>query len=154
MNQLSLGRVRALQTASTERGVFTILAVDHRDAMRAMINREQPETVPAVQLTEIKLSIVKLLGPFATAVLLDPVYSIGQAIAQRAMPPRTAFLAAIEEQGYLGNPHGRQTTMLEGWSIEKAKMLGANGVKVLLFYHPRAAEATERQEQLVIGLLA
>lgn len=154
MNQLSLGRVRALQTASTERGVFTILAVDHRDAMRAMLNREQPETVLAAQLTEIKLAIVKWIGPFATAVLLDPVYSLGQVIAGRVLPPKTAFLSAIEEQGYLGDPYGRQTTMLEGWGIEKAKMLGASGVKVLLFYHPEAGEATEVQEQLVTSLLA
>jgi tagatose 1,6-diphosphate aldolase len=154
MNQLSLGRVRALQTASTERGVFTILAVDHRDAMRAILNREQPETVPAAQLTEIKLSIVKWIGPLASAVLLDPVYSLGQVIAQRALPPKTAFLSAIEEQGYLGNPYRRQTTMLEGWGIEKAKMLGASGVKVLLFYHPKAGEATEAQEKLVTNLLA
>lgn len=154
MNKLSLGRVRALQTASTDRGVFTILAVDHRDAMRAMINREQPETVPANQLTDIKLSIVKIIGPFSTAVLLDPVYSIGQAVAQRALPPKTAFLSAIEEQGYLGDPYGRQTTMLEGWGIGKAKMLGASGVKVLLFYHPEAGEAAEVQEQLVTHLLA
>jgi tagatose-1,6-bisphosphate aldolase len=153
MNQLSLGKVRALQTASTERGAFTILAVDHRDAMRAMLNRSQPETVPARQLTEIKLSIVKLLGPFATAILLDPVYSMGQAIAQGALPPKAAFLSAIEEQGYLGDPYGRQTSMLAGWSIEKAKMLGASGVKVLLFYHPNAGEATEAQEQLVTNLL-
>jgi len=54
MNQLSLGKVRALQSVSTEGGVFTILAVDHRDAMRAMLNREQPEAVPAKQLTDIK----------------------------------------------------------------------------------------------------
>ena len=154
MSQLSLGRVRALQTASTERGVFTILAVDHRDAMRAMLNSEQPETVTAAQLTEIKLSIVNAIGPSATAVLLDPVYSLGQAIAKHALPPKTAFISAIEEQGYLGNPHGRQTTMLEGWGIEKAKMIGASGIKVLLFYHPGAGEAAERQEQLVTQLLA
>jgi len=122
--------------------------------MRVMLNREQPETVPARQLTEIKLSIVKLIGPLATAVLLDPLYSIGQAISRRALPPKTAFLSAIEEQGYLGDPHGRQTTMLEGWSIEKAKMLGASGVKVLLFYHPGAGPAAEIQEQLVTRLLA
>jgi tagatose-1,6-bisphosphate aldolase len=154
MNQLSLGKVRALQTASSERGVFTILAVDHRDAMRVMLNHRQPETVPASQLTEIKLSIVKVVGAFATAILLDPVYSMGQAIAQHALPPKTAFLSAVEEQGYLGDPHGRQTSMLKGWSIEKAKMLGASGVKVLLFYHPRAGKATEIQEQLVASLLA
>jgi tagatose-1,6-bisphosphate aldolase len=69
-------------------------------------------------------------------------------------PARTAFLSAIEKQGYLGDPNGRQTTLLEGWSIEKAKMLGASGVKVLLFYHPQAGEATEKQEQFVSGLLA
>jgi len=154
MNQLSLGKVRALQSASTIGGVFTILAVDHRDAMRAMLNREQPETVPAKQLTDIKLSIVKVIGPLATAVLLDPVYSIGQAIAQRALPPKTAFISAIEEQGYLGNPFGRETTMLQGWGIEKAKMLGASGVKVLLYYHPQAGVTTEKQEQLVASLLA
>jgi tagatose 1,6-diphosphate aldolase len=154
MKQISLGKVRALQTASTEQGVFTILAVDHRDAMRVMLNREEPESVPASQLTEIKLSIVKLIGPLATAVLLDPVYSMGQVIAQRALPPQTAFLSAIEEQGYLGDPYGRQTQMLEGWSIEKAKMLGASGVKVLLFYHPQAGEAAEVQERLVATLLA
>jgi tagatose 1,6-diphosphate aldolase len=154
MNQLSLGKVRALQTASTERGVFTILAVDHRDAMRVMLNQRQPETVPASLLTEVKLSIVKLVGPFATAILLDPVYSIGQAIAQHALPPKTAFLSAIEEQGYLGDPYARQTPILKGWSIEKAKMLGASGVKVLLFYHPGAGKAAEIQEQLVASLLA
>ena len=154
MNQLSLGKLRALQTASTELGVFAILAVDHRDAMRGMLNREQPKTVPAQQLTDIKLSIVRIIGPLATAVLLDPVYSIGQAIAQSALPSKTAFLSAIEEQGYLGDPYGRKTTMLEGWNIEKAKILGASGVKVLLFYHPQAGETAERQEQLVTGLLA
>ena len=143
-----------MQSASTERGAFTILAVDHRDAMRAMLNYEYPGTVPAAQLTEIKLSIVKWIGPLATAVLLDPVYSLGQAIGQRALPPKTAFLSAIEEQGYLGDPYSRQTTMLEGWGIEKAKMLGASGVKVLLFYHPKAGEAAEAQEKLVTRLLA
>jgi len=153
MPQPSLGKVRALQLASTEGGVFAILAIDHRDAMRAMLNHEQPETVPAKRLIDIKLSIVRTIGALATAILLDPVYSIGQAIAQYAFPSRTAFISAIEEQGYLGNPNGRQTTLLEGWSIEKAKMLGASGVKVLLFYHPQAGEATEKQEQFVSGLL-
>ena len=152
-NLLSLGKFRALQSISTGQGVFMILAVDHRDALRAMLNRDQPETVPANRLTEIKLSIVEILGPLATAVLLDPVYSGGQAIAQRALSPKTAFVIAIEEQGYLVDPYSRRTTMLDGWSIEKARMLGASGVKVLLFYHPRAGVTTEIQEQLVKDLL-
>ena len=121
MKQLSLGKIRALQSASTERGVFAILAVDHRDAMRALLNREQPEAVPGAQLTDVKLSIVKCIGPSATAALLDPVYSIGQAIAERASLPKTAFLSAIEEQGYLGNPYGRQTRCLKAGASKKPR---------------------------------
>lgn len=41
MQQLSLGRVSALQTASIERGVFTILAVEHRDAMSVIQTIEE-----------------------------------------------------------------------------------------------------------------
>jgi tagatose 1,6-diphosphate aldolase len=140
--------------ASTERGVFAILAVDHRDALRVMLDRERPETVPAAQLTQIKLSIVRQLGRLATAILLDPVYGLGQSIVQDALPSNTAILSALEEQGYLGDPYSRQTKMLEGWGVEKAKMLGASGVKVLLFYHPQTGETTERQEKLVQELAA
>ncbi len=148
----TLGRHRALQTASNERGVFTILAVDHRDAMRGMINPDQPDSVPASQLTEIKLSVVREIADKATAVLIDPIYSVGQSIAQRALPARTAFLSAIEDQGYLGDPFSRETPMLDGWGIEKAKLVGASGVKVLLLYNPES-EAAERQDKLVASLL-
>ena len=154
MNRLTLGRIRALQMASTERGVFAILAVDHRDALRVMLDRARPETVPAAQLTEIKLSIVRQIGRYATAILLDPVYGLGQSIAQVALPSKTALLSALEEQGYLGDAFSRQTKMLEGWGVEKAKMLGASGVKLLLFYHPQAGETTERQEKVVQELAA
>jgi len=34
-------------------------------------------------------------------------------------------LAALEAQGYLGDPSARQTSLLDGWSVEKAKRLGA-----------------------------
>ena len=118
-----------------------------------MINAEQPEAVPAAQLTDIKLSVVRAIAPMATAVLLDPVYSVGQSIAQHALPGHVGFISAIEDQGYLGDPYSRQTTMLPDWGIAQAKRLGASGVKVLLFYHPHAGEATERQDALVTELL-
>jgi tagatose 1,6-diphosphate aldolase len=81
--------------------------------------------------------------------MLDPVYSAAQAIIAGALPGNVGFLSALEEQGYLGDPNARQTTLLHGWSVAKAKRLGANGIKLLLFYHPEAGEATQRQEQTV-----
>jgi tagatose 1,6-diphosphate aldolase len=63
------------------------------------------------------------------------------------------LLCALEEQGYLGDAFSRRTPMLEGWSVEKSKELGANGVKILLFYHPDSGQAAEAQEVLVRSIV-
>jgi len=149
MLPLPLGTARALQQCATSRGAFTILAADHRDAMRAVINPTAPYSVSAATLTETKLDIVRHLAGAASAVLLDPLYSAGQAIAVGALPGQTGLLVALEEQGYLGDPHSRETTLLAGWGVEKARRLGATGVKILLFYHPDSGVTAERQERFV-----
>lgn len=149
MSDLSPGKIRGLQATSTKGGIFKILAIDHRDSLRVLIDPDHPAGVPAAKLTETKLAIVKHIAPQATAVMLEPVYSAAQAIITGALPGNVGFLSALEEQGYLGDPYARQTTLLTGWSVAKAKRLGANGIKLLLFYHPEAGEATERQEQTV-----
>src|SRR5687768_12909165 len=143
---LSLGKARALQQCSTTSGVFTILAVDHRDAMRVMIDAVHPQSISSQTLTDIKLDIVRSLSDLPSAVLLDPLYSVAQAIAAGALAGDTGLLIALEDQGYLGDPYNRETASLSDWGVEKARRLGATGVKVLLFYHPDAGEAAEKQE--------
>lgn len=151
---LSPGIIRGLQTTSSPTGVFHILAIDHRDSIRVLIDPQDPDRVPAEVITQLKLSIVQHIATSATAVMLDPVYSAGQAIAAGALPGTVGFLSALEEQGYLGGGLARQTTLLSGWSVAKAKRLGAGGIKLLIFYHPRAGKATLRQEELVRSVVA
>jgi tagatose 1,6-diphosphate aldolase len=146
---LSPGITRALQTASSPHGTFHILAIDHRDSIRVLINPSDPDGVPATEITDLKLAIVRHVAPSATAVMLDPVYSAAQAIVATALPGSVGFLAALEEQGYLGGDSARNTTLLDGWNVAKAKRLGASGVKLLIFYHPQAGRATQQQEELV-----
>jgi tagatose 1,6-diphosphate aldolase len=147
--QLVPGKVRCLQACATSHGIFSILAVDHRDSLRAIIAPDAPQTVTADQLSEIKLAIIKYLASTTSAVLLDPVYSAGQAIVGGQLPGHVGLVCAIEEQGYLDSPCSRRTPLLSGWSVAKAKRLGANGVKLLLFYSPDAGDAAEAQEGLV-----
>jgi tagatose 1,6-diphosphate aldolase len=150
---LSLGKARALQQCATAEGAFTILAADHRDAMRAMINAVHPQNVSSQTLTDIKLDIVRSLSDLPSAILLDPVYSAAQAIAGAALAARAGLLVALEDQGYLGDPSNRETTSLRDWSVEKARRLGATGVKVLLFYHPDSPSA-EKQENYTRSIIA
>ncbi len=153
MNTLTPGKIRGLTQASNDAGVFTIFAIDHRDSMRVVIDPERPSRVTAKELTETKLEFVRAMAPSASAVLLDPEYSAIQAVRSRALGGRTALLCAIEAQGYLGDPHSRTTTLLEGWSVGRAKRLGASGVKLLLLYRPDSSIAS-RQEELVSQVVA
>ena len=148
------GKARRIQTVADSRGVFKILAADHRDSMRALIDPDHPEDVPASTLTDIKLAVIRGVGAMASGVLLDPVYSAQQAIVSGALSGQVGFLSAIEEQGYLGDPHSRQTTLLTGWSVEKAARLGASGIKLLIFYNPNAGDAADRQDELVSAVVA
>jgi tagatose 1,6-diphosphate aldolase len=150
---LPLGKIRALQQCATANGAFTILAADHRDAMRLMIDATHPQSVSSQTLTEIKLDIVRSLSDLPSAILLDPVYSAAQAIAGAALAGRAGLLVALEDQGYLGDPYNRETASLRDWSVEKARRLGATGVKVLLFYHPDSPSA-EKQENYTRSMIA
>jgi tagatose 1,6-diphosphate aldolase len=151
---LSLGKARALQQCATTSGAFTILAADHRDAMRMMIDAERPQNVSSQTLTDIKLDIVRSLRDLPSAVLLDPIYSAAQAIACGALAGQTGLLVALEDQGYLGDPYNRETALLSNWDVGKARRLGATGVKVLLFYHPDSGAAARKQENFTHVILA
>ena len=70
------------------------------------------------------------------------------------MPRCEGWISSIEDQGYLGDPYKPQTPMLNGWGVEKAKRLGATGVKILMKYHPDSGEVAEKQQELVEGVLA
>ncbi|GIK38386.1 MAG: tagatose 1,6-diphosphate aldolase [Chloroflexota bacterium] len=154
MKELSPSKRRGLQACATNEGIFSILALDHRDSLRAIIAPDAPQAVRPSQLSEIKLAVIEHLAGAASAVLLDPVYSLGQAITSGRLPGHVGVMAALEEHGYLSDPYHRQTPLLAGWSAAKAKRLGVNGIKLLLFYHPEAGAATEAQERLVRSIAA
>ena len=151
---LSPGKIRGLSTVSSPQGTFKILALDHRDSMRVLIDPEQPDSVPSQTLTDIKMGLLREMASHATAVMLDPVYSAGQAVATRSLPGSVGYLCALEAQGYAGEATARETTLLSGWSVEKAKRIGAGAIKLLVYYHPDAGEAAELQEETIRGVVA
>ena len=77
-------------------GTFRILAVDHRDSLRAFLSPEAPDDVAASTLTSIKIDLVRALGPLATGVMLEPEYSIPQVIEAGVLPEGVGFLAALD----------------------------------------------------------
>lgn len=151
---LSPGKVRGLASASTGEGIFTVLAIDHRDSLRVVLDPADPGSVEPAAITDLKLEIIAGLAGGASAVMLEPEYSAAQAIVARALPGSVGFLAAVEAQGYLGDPEADRTTLLEDWGVAKAKRLGASGIKLLVLYHPDGGVVSEAQERTIGEVVA
>ncbi len=143
MRSLSIGKLRGLQQCASERGTFTALALDHRQNLRRALNPDSPASVPDEALTRFKLEVTTALASEATAVLLDPEYSAAQAIAAGYIPKDAGLVVALESTGYTGDRTARHAQILPGWSVEKAKHMGASAVKLLVYYHPKASTAPE-----------
>jgi tagatose-1,6-bisphosphate aldolase len=125
--------------------VFRILAVDHRDTLRLFLEPTAPESVPGELLTGIKSALVHAISPHASGVMLEPEYSIPQLIDDGSLAPGVGFVAALEAQGYLGDPGATPTSILDGWSVEAAAASGASAAKLLVPYHPdRPLAAAQR----------
>lgn len=142
----SLGKYRHLSQASTPAGHFVILAIDHRGNLRASLDRHSPAPLTDTEFTAFKLEGIAQLGPACSAVLADPGFGLGPAIARSALSGQQGFLAPIEVTNYDVPPDQRAVAFIPGWSVEKIKRAGGAGVKLLLFYHPAAPDAAAKRE--------
>jgi tagatose 1,6-diphosphate aldolase len=154
MTQLSIstGKMRGLRNTS-EDGVFNILALDHRQSFNGMLRPERPDSVQYEEIVEVKSAFVRSLAPTVSAVLLDPMYGAFQTIANGALPGGKGLLVAVEESGYSGEATARRSALLPGWSIAKSKRMGADAVKLLVYYHPDAQELADHQEALTADVI-
>ncbi|GIV83789.1 MAG: aldolase [Candidatus Roseilinea sp.] len=139
MLSLSIAKYRSFQQCASPRGTFAFLALDHRQNLR----RANPRFQDDAELSRFKLDVTRELAPYATAVLLDPEFSAAQAVATGALPGDRGLAVALEATGYTGDPAARKARLIPGWSVEKAKRMGAQMAKLLVYYHPDSPAASE-----------
>jgi tagatose 1,6-diphosphate aldolase len=137
--KLTIGKLRGLQQCTSPRGTFACLALDHRQNLR----KANPAFKDDAELSRFKLDVTAALADLATAVLLDPEVSAAQAVAAGALPGKTGLVVALESTGYEGDPTARRSRILPGWSVEKARRMGASMIKLLVYYHPDSPTAHE-----------
>ncbi len=147
--KLTIGKRRGLVSTSTPEGLFTILAFDHRQSFEKMLGATPTKPIPYREIVGAKLDVISRLANQASAILLDPLYGAPQAIANDVLPAQTGLLVAVEETGYSGKPSARTSSVLPDWGVEKIKKMGADAVKLLIYYHPDAGPVAEGQELLI-----
>ena len=149
----ALGTRRGLDACASTRGTFAVLALDHRQNLRRELRSDDPAAVTYEQMVAFKRAVVRALAPVATGTLLDPEIGAAQCIADGSLPGSAGLLVAIEATGYDGPSTARISRVLDGWSVAKAKRMGASAAKLLVYYHPEAVNAAD-QERLVADVAA
>lgn len=109
-------------------GVIRVLAIDHRDSLRAVIGEATDD-----QLSEFKGDLVEAAGDFVSGVMLDPAFGMQPAVVQRVRAG-TGVIAALEAQGYLADDSVTHTTLLDGWDGHQARAAGADAAKFLALW--------------------
>ena len=154
MDLQRLGTVRRLTRLATHDGFFCIAALDHPENYLALFDSDVGR-VPYETVVASKLELATELSRHASGLLLDPVWSLGQAIATGTLPGSVGVLAPIELLRYApGTTVGwdLETRLRPGWTPEKVAKLGADGVKLILFYRAELADVAAQQRKLVADL--
>jgi tagatose 1,6-diphosphate aldolase len=148
-----IGKLRALQRSTTPAGHFTVLALDHADALRRALRPNAPQSVTDAEMTAFKLDAAELLQDQASAVLLDPVHGAAQAVAANLLG-RCGLLVELEKADYQFQPLPLDFEIRPGWSVSQIKRMGGDGVKLFYYYHPEQKEHAERQNRRLAEVVA
>lgn len=133
---LSPGKTQHMNALSNSAGVIAAAAMDQRGSLKKGIASAKgvPEDqVTDQQMEEFKVAVSRILTPHASAILLDPEWGLPAAKARAA---NAGLLLAYEETGYDATDHHRMPDLLPHLSVKRIKEMGANAVKILLYYTP------------------
>jgi tagatose 1,6-diphosphate aldolase len=134
--QLSEGKIKHLNALSNDKGVIAAAAMDQRGSLRKSIASAKgvaQDQVTDDMMAEFKVAVSKILTPHASAILLDPEFGIP---AAKARARNAGLLLAYEESGYDNTQPGRLPDLLPHLSVKRIKELGADAVKILIYYTP------------------
>jgi tagatose 1,6-diphosphate aldolase len=144
----TLGKRWALRRMADARGHFRMLATDQRPPIQQIIARAlgcAPEAVAFSDIVAVKRLLAEELAPHATAVLADPNFSYPVAID--ALSPQAGLILTLEEHRFTDTPEGRLSGSIPGWTVDRIKRVGADGVKVLVWYRPDASADVRAHQQ-------
>ena len=134
--KVSPGKLAHMHKLSNAAGIIAAAAMDQRGSLQKSLAKAKgvaDKDITFDMMSEFKTAVVKVLTPHASAILLDTEFGL-PAAAKRA--PNAGLLLAYEKTGYDATLQGRLPDLLPELSARRIQDLGANAVKVLLYYSP------------------
>lgn len=147
--KITPGKLWGLRRLADADGHWRMIATDQREMFADIVTGVSGEEVARYrEVAEIVTHLAVDLQDEASAVLLDPVYGYLNTICR--LRPDKGLLLSYESLDMDSSGHGYKTGPIPGWSVEKIRRLGADGVKLLVPYRADdAPDARKHQQEFV-----
>lgn len=117
-------------------GGYAMLAVDQREALRAMFAAHQDGPVSDNQLTAFKVAAARVLSPYASAILVDKQFGWDAVVAADAVHPGCALIAAADAFTPSATEFVGDVTIDPAVDPATVKAQGAKALKLLVLWRP------------------
>jgi tagatose-1,6-bisphosphate aldolase len=145
-----LGTIRRLDRCATHDGFLAVAAIDHPASMIAPAGSGTSPDHGTLVAT--KLSLIDELATHASGLLLDPVLSLGPAIASGRLPGSVGMIANIELMHETTEGFDRRVGLRPQWTPERIAAVGSDGVKFVFFHREELTEQAAEHHAVVAGL--
>jgi len=130
------GKIEHMKALSNEAGVIAAAAMDQRGSLQKSLAKEKgvdQKQITDEMMQDFKVAVSRVLTRHASAILLDPEWGLP---AAKARAKNAGLLLAYEATGYDATQPGRLPDLLPHVSAKRIKEMGADAVKILLYYTP------------------
>src|ERR1035437_5226896 len=131
--KITKGKFQGIQACASAEGIIAAAAMDQRGSLKRSIAKAMGREATDADLTQFKVSVSKVLTPYATALLMDLEYGLP---ALEARASGTGVLLSYDKTGYDVTVPGRMPDLLDEWSALRLSEAGADAIKILLYYNP------------------
>lgn len=125
-----------MQRISDSAGFIRAAAIDHPENYQLLFDSDLSK-VSFEEVVESKLSMISAMQAHATALLLDPVWAIGQTIAT-AVAPGVGIITGLEALYYTPGDSPMdfdlKPALRPNWTPAKLSLLGVDAAKLVVFY--------------------
>ena len=146
MNSHKTGKYVHIKKLCNNDNHLEMLAIDQRPPIFNIIKTKK-KSYKFNDVVEFKKNISQNLSQHASAILMDPVYSIPNLIPTSRC---NGLIVTLEDHTFIEKGKGRYSKNIQNWTVEKIKKIGGDAVKVLAWYRPDADKKSIQHQKKYI----
>jgi tagatose 1,6-diphosphate aldolase len=144
--KISPGKLWGMRRLADANGRWKMVAIDQRTPIFGPIAARRGVAEPPFEdIARVKQLLARHLAPQASALLLDPIYAYARAVPE--IPAQKGLILSYEHSVTENTPEGRKSYPIPDWSVGQIRRIGADAVKVLVWYRADAAPAIRAHQE-------